>query len=384
MRWMTFEFKLVKEGKEGEARPGEFYTGHGIVKTPVFMPVGTQATVKGLTPEELKNIGAEIILANTYHLYLRPGHEVIENIGGLHKFMHWDGPILTDSGGYQVYSLNALRKVSEEGVTFKSHIDGSIHLVTPELSIHIQESLGADIITCLDECIPYPASYEDTRRSLELTTNWAKRSKETKRNNHQALFGIIQGGMYQDLRERSASEIVAMDVEGYAIGGLSVGETKSLTLEMIEYTISYLPKHQPRYIMGMGTPEDIVECVYRGGDMFDCVLPTRNARNGMLFTKSGKMIIKNSRYRFDKEPIDEDCDCYTCKNYSRAYLRHLLSAGELLGLRLNTIHNLHYFLHLMKDIRQAILEGRFVEFRKDFYDRRREAEFGISCLTPDE
>ncbi len=384
MRWMTFEFELVKEGKEGEARTGEFHTGHGTVKTPAFMPVGTQATVKGLTPEELKNIGAEIILANTYHLYLRPGHDVIEKIGGLHKFMHWDGPMLTDSGGYQVYSLNALREISEEGVTFKSHIDGSIHVITPELSIHIQESLGADIITCLDECTPYPVSYEDTRRSLELTTNWAKRSKETKRNDYQALFGIIQGGMYQDLRERSASEIVAMDLDGYAIGGLSVGESKSLTLEMIEHTISYLPKHQPRYIMGIGTPEDIVECVYRGGDMFDCVLPTRNARNGMLFTNSGKMIIKNSRYRFDKKPIDEDCDCYTCKNYSRAYLRHLLTAGEILGLRLNTIHNLHYFLCLMKEVRQAILETRFVKFRQDFYDRRREAEFGISHLTPDE
>ncbi|HIC92498.1 MAG TPA: tRNA guanosine(34) transglycosylase Tgt [Syntrophaceae bacterium] len=365
-----FRFKVIKKSKEGEARIGEFNTPHGMVKTPVFMPVGTQATVKGLTPEELKGIGTEIILANTYHLYLRPGHQVIERIGGLHKFMHWDGPILTDSGGYQVFSLNALREISEEGVTFKSHIDGSIHLITPESVIHIQESLGADIITCLDECTPYPATYEYTQRSLELTINWAKRSKATKTNNHQALFGIIQGGMYRDLRERSAKEMVEVDPDGYAIGGLSVGETKLLTWEMIEYTIPHLLPDRPRYIMGIGTPEDIVECVYRGVDMFDCVLPTRNARNGMLFTNSGKIVIRNSAYRLDEDPIDKDCDCYTCRNYSRAYLRHLFMAGEILASRLNTLHNLYHFICLMNDIRQAIFEDRFLQFRRDFYHKR--------------
>ncbi len=366
-----FNFDIIQKSNEGEARIGEIQTPHGRVKTPVFMPVGTQATVKGLTPEELKALGVEIILANTYHLYLRPGYEVIEMMGGLHKFMHWDGPILTDSGGYQIFSLRSLREISEEGATFKSHIDGASHFITPELAIHIQESLGADIITCLDECTPYPATYEYALRSLELTTNWAKRSKAAKTNSHQALFGIIQGGMHKDLRKRSAIEIVEMDIDGYALGGLSVGEDKSLTLEMIGYSIPFLPQDRPRYIMGIGTPEDIVECVYRGGDMFDCVLPTRNARNGMLFTSTGKVLIKNSRYRLDEGPIDEYCNCYTCRNYTRGYLRHLFMAGEILGLRLNTIHNLYYFVHLMKDIRQAILEDRFLEFRKNFYHKIR-------------
>lgn len=365
-----FRFKVIKESGEGRARVGEFNTTHGMVKTPVFIPVGTQATVKGVTSEELKAMGTEIILANTYHLYLRPGHEVIERMGGLHKFMHWDGPILTDSGGYQVFSLSALREISKEGVTFKSHIDGSTHVITPESTIHIQESLGADIITCLDECTPYPATYEYTQKSLELTINWAKRSKATRSNNHQALFGIIQGGMYKDLRERGAKEIVEVDTDGYAIGGLSVGETKLLTLEIMEHTIQHLPQDRLRYIMGMGTPEDIVECVYRGGDMFDCVLPTRNARNGMLFTNFGKIVIKNSAYRLDENPVDKDCDCYTCRNYSRAYLRHLFMAGEILASRLNTVHNLYYFIRLMKDIRQAIFEDRFLQFRKDFYNKR--------------
>jgi len=345
---------------------GRIITDHGEITTPVFVPVGTQASVKSLTPEDLLDLKTEIVLCNIYHLYLRPGHEVIRGLGGLHQFMHWGLPILTDSGGFQVYSLNSLRKVMDEGVEFQSHLDGSMHFLTPEKVIEIQEELGSDITMCLDECIPYPASYDYTLSALTRTTSWAKRCKEKKAKDYQALFGIIQGGMYQDLRERSAQEIMEVGFDGYAIGGLSVGETKILMYEMLGATIPFLPEDKPRYLMGVGTPADLLRCVEMGIDMFDCVLPTRNARNGMLFTSSGKIIIKNSRHAKESMPVDEHCDCYTCKNYSRAYLRHLFMAGEILSARLNTIHNLHFYFTLIEDMRQAIREDRFAAFSADF------------------
>jgi queuine tRNA-ribosyltransferase len=330
------------------------------------MPVGTQASVKSLTPEDLLDLKAEIILCNVYHLYLRPGHEVIKRLGGLHRFMHWELPILTDSGGFQVYSLSNLNKVMNEGVEFQSHLDGSRHFLTPQMAIEIQEALNSDIMMCLDECIPYPASYDYALSALVRTTAWAQKCKETKSKDTQALFGIVQGGMYADLRERSAREIIEVGFDGYALGGVSVGETKALMYEMIDATIPCLPGDKPRYIMGVGTPADLVRCVGSGIDMFDCVLPTRNARNGMLFTSSGKVIIKNARHAEESIPVDEHCDCYTCRNYSRAYLRHLYMAGEILSARLNTIHNLHFYFTLMKEMREAIHEDRFAAFSAAF------------------
>ncbi len=361
---------MLKKDSATDARLGKIHTNHGEINTPAFIPVGTQATIKALTPEDLKGLGAEIILCNTYHLFLRPGHELIKSLGGLHRFMHWDYPLLTDSGGFQVYSISANQKVSEEGIAFKSHLDGSSHFLTPELCMKVQETLGADVAMCLDECVPYPSSYEYVHDSLKRTTRWAKRCQESKKREAQTLFGIVQGGMFKDLREQSARELVNLNFDGYAIGGLSVGESTSLMREMVEHSAALLPREKPRYLMGVGTPEDIVESVKRGIDMFDCVLPTRNARNGMLFTSFGKIVIKNARHRSEDIPIDPHCTCYTCTHYSRAYLHHLFSAKEILSSRLNTIHNLFYYLSLIKELRMAILEGRFDHFYQNFYESR--------------
>ncbi len=363
-----FGFKLIKGSVTGP-RLGCIFTPRGTVQTPVFMPVGTQATVKALTPEELEELGCEMILANTYHLFLRPGHKLIERLGGLHRFMNWHRPILTDSGGYQVFSLSPLRKLTEEGVRFRSHLDGREVFLTPELAIEIQVSLGSDVIMVLDECTPYPADRSYTIESMELTHRWAERCKKIERKEGQALFGIVQGGMYRDLRKESATRLSEIGFDGYGIGGLSVGEPKELMVEMTEATVECLPADRPRYLMGVGMPEDIVEAVERGVDMFDCVLPTRCARNGLLFTSRGKLVIKNSQYKEDPEPLDPECECYTCRNYSRAYLRHLYTSGEILAARLNTVHNVHYYMKLMRDIRASIMEERFGSFKKAFYDK---------------
>ncbi len=318
------------------------------------MPVGTQATVKALTPENLESMGAQIILGNTYHLYLRPGHELIQSLGGLHKFMNWHHPILTDSGGYQVFSMNKLTKVTEEGVKFKSHIDGSSHFISPEKAIEIQQALGADIIMAFDEPTPYPSDIPTTQKSLQLTTRWAKRCKDAMKSENQSLFGIVQGGMHPSLRKESTEQITSLDFPGYAIGGLSVGEEKHLMNDMTELTASLLPELKPRYLMGVGTPENLLTCSSMGVDMFDCVMPTRNARNGYLFVTGGKINIRNSQHQRDPDPIDPNCPCYTCKNFSRAYLRHLIMAGEILALHLLTLHNSTFYQTWMKSIRQAI------------------------------
>jgi queuine tRNA-ribosyltransferase len=355
---MSFRFDILACDPRTQGRLGRIVTPHGELTTPVFMPVGTQASVKTVTPEELLACGAEIVLANTYHLYLRPTHTLIRDLGGLHRFMHWERPILTDSGGFQVYSLASLRKLTEDGALFQSHLNGSRHLLTPEKAVEIQEALGSDIAMVLDECVPYPAAYDYALASQELTTRWAQRAKVARRSSTQALFGIVQGGMYADLREKSARELVALDFDGYALGGFSVGETKRLMYDLIAQTAACLPEEKPRYLMGVGTPADLLRCVKRGIDMFDCVMPTRNARNGYLFTRHGKLIIKNARYAQDSRPIDPQCRCYTCQHYSRAYLRHLFVAEEILGPRLNTIHNLHYYMDVIHTIRAAIAEGR--------------------------
>jgi queuine tRNA-ribosyltransferase len=369
-----FRFELLKRDALSQARLGRFYTRHGIVNTPVFMPVGTMGTVKAMTPHELRDLGAEIILGNTYHLMLRPGHEIILELGGLHGFMGWEGPILTDSGGFQVFSLGDLRRITEEGVYFQSHIDGSRHALTPEGAVEIQEALGSDIMMILDECTPYPATFEYARDSMERTLRWGRRCREFHHRPEgradQALFGIVQGSMYRELREVSAIETVEIGFDGYALGGLSVGESKGEMHSMIEASIPYLPENRPRYLMGVGLPEDIIEGVRRGIDMFDCVIPTRNARNGMLFTSFGSIQIKHSKYTRDDSPVDPDCGCYTCRNFSRAYLRHLYLAKEILSARLNTIHNLYYYLNLMRGMRKAMAEGRFDGFCKEFYGKR--------------
>ncbi len=359
---MALEFTIRDRDRRTHARVGVISTPHGDIHTPVFMPVGTLATVKSLTPEDLVELGAQVILGNTYHLYLRPGHETIEQLGGLHRFMHWDRPILTDSGGYQIFSLAELVNVREEGVTFQSHIDGSKHFLSPEKAIEIQEALGSDIMMCLDECTSYPATREEALRSSELTTQWARRCREAKRTSERSLFGIVQGGMYDDLRERSVLDLIELDFEGYAIGGLSVGEDKKTMQDILAKTAPNLPVDKPRYLMGVGTPEDMLSAVVMGIDMFDCVLPTRNARNGLVYTGSGKVAIKNSQYAKDPRPIDENCRCYTCRHYSRAYLRHLFMAREILSYRLNTIHNLFYYTEFMTSIRQAIMGQRFGAF----------------------
>jgi queuine tRNA-ribosyltransferase len=326
--------------------------------------------VKGLTPEDLQSLGAEVLLANTYHLWLRPGTDVIKAVGGLHRFMHWSGPLLTDSGGFQVFSLASIREIREEGVTFQSHLDGSRHFLSPEEAINIQEALGGDIIMCFDECTPYPAEPEYVKSSMEMTLRWAHRCKRVNTRRDQGLFGIVQGGMSTELRRICAENLMEMDFAGYALGGLSVGEPKEEMLEVAAATLPRLPKNRPRYVMGVGMPEDLVELVALGADMFDCVLPTRNARNGMLFTRSGRLVIKNVSHRYEDIPVDENCTCYTCKHYSRAYLRHLFMAKEILAYRLNTIHNLWYFLELMRQMRRALAAGSFEEFRIQFYQQR--------------
>lgn len=359
-----FSFKLLKTATDSKARLGIITTDHGTIETPVFMPVGTQAAVKTLTPEELKENNTSIILSNAYHLFLRPGNKLIKNMGGLHKFMHWNGPILTDSGGFQVFSLNKLAKIKEEGVYFNSHIDGSKCFLSPEISMEIQQDLGADIAMVFDEPVPYPSSYEYAKNSNEMNSRWAERCKESHREENQALFGIIQGGMFKDLRKQSAEKILEIGFDGYAIGGLSVGEPKDLMFELVDCTAPLLPEDKPRYIMGVGTPTDIIKGILCGIDMFDCVIPTRNARNGTLFTSEGKVIIKNSKYTNDESPLDPNCLCYTCRHYSRAYLRHLFTAQEILSLRLNTVHNIYFYNNLMKQIREEIKNDSLADYYK--------------------
>lgn len=364
------KYELIKICKQTGARLGRLHTPHGVIETPIFMPVGTQATVKSMTPEELKEIGSQIILSNTYHLYLRPGHDLIERAGGLHKFMNWDKPILTDSGGFQVFSLGPLRKIKEEGVEFRSHLDGSKHFLSPEKATEIQNALGSDIIMAFDECAPYPADRQYVKNSLERTTRWLERCKAAhKYPEKQALFGIVQGGMYKELREQSAKEITAIDLPGYAIGGLSVGEPKDMMYEVLDYTVPLLPEDKPRYLMGVGSPDDLLEGVLRGIDMFDCVLPTRIARNGTVMTSQGKVVVRNASYAEDFTSLDSECDCYTCKNYTKAYLRHLIKCNEILGARLLTIHNLHFLLKMMENVREAIKEDRLLDYKKDFFEK---------------
>lgn len=355
---------ILKE--EGRARLGIVRTQHGDIDTPVFMPVGTQGIVKATSPRDLKEMGVRIILANAYHLYLRPGDALIQEMGGIHRFAGWNGAVLTDSGGYQIFSLGVLREIREDGVLFQSHIDGSRHFLTPEKVIRIQENIGADIIMCLDECIPYPSSYEYTKSSVGLTSRWARRCKEAKKPDDSMLFGIVQGGFYKDLRLKSAQELIGMDFNGYALGGLSVGEPKSIMWEMIDTVVDVLPPNKPKYLMGVGFPEDIVEGVYRGIDMFDCVIPTRHARNGSLFTREGRINIKHARYTNDESPIDERCTCYTCRTFSRAYLRHLFVSHELSSYFLNTVHNIFYYNNLLKTIREALQTGSFEVFYEQF------------------
>ncbi|MBI4691132.1 MAG: tRNA guanosine(34) transglycosylase Tgt [Nitrospirae bacterium] len=376
--------------KDANTRSGRITTKRGIINTPAFMPVGTQATVKAMSPDELKGIGAEIILCNTYHLYLRPGHETIAALGGLHRFMNWDRPILTDSGGFQVFSLAALRSIDENGVHFRSHLDGSMHFIGPEKAMEIQSALGSDICMAFDECTPYPASYDYALRSLDLTTKWANRCKKWMHDTrytihdkdttplnpplvrgelkggimHQALFGIVQGGIYRDLRKRSLEELIEIGFDGYAAGGLSVGEPKEEMYEIINFIAPLMPEDRPRYLMGIGDLKDVLVAVEAGFDMFDCVMPTRNARNGTLFTSTGRISIKRTEYKSDKDPLDENCGCYTCRNFSRAYLRHLYLAREILSMRLNTIHNLYFYLDFFKKMREAIKKKEFKGFRK--------------------
>ena len=367
-------FTLHTRSTECAARRGEVQTQHGTFQTPIFMTVGTQATVKAVTPENLVELGAEIILANTYHLFLRPGHELIRGLGGLHRFMNWDRPILTDSGGFQIFSLRELAKITEEGAAFKSHLDGSSLFLSPEDAVAVQEALGSDIMMCLDTCIPYPADRTETLAATELTSRWAKRSRAAQNDTGQLLFGIIQGGMHPDLRSLALDQLLEIGFDGYALGGLSVGEPHELMMDITEHTTQLMPQDYPIYLMGVGTPANLVESVYRGVDMFDCVMPTRNARNGMLFTSRGRVVIKNSRHSTDPRPPDENCGCYTCRNYSRAYLRHLYMSREILAYHLNTIHNLYYFVGLMRAMRQAIENDSFLQFRKDFYAMQEETE----------
>ena len=364
-------YELLHEDKNSGARRGVIHTPHGDIQTPVFMPVGTQATVKSLTPEELKeDIKAQIILSNTYHLYLRPGNKLIKKAGGLHDFMRWDKPILTDSGGFQVFSLGDLRTISEDGVEFKSHLDGSRQFFSPESVMEIENDLGADIIMAFDECCPYPSTYEYTKNSMERTTRWAKRCKEShKREEEQALFGIVQGGFFKDLRKQSVDDLINLDFPGYAIGGISVGEPKEEFLDILNYTTPLLPKNKPRYLMGVGTPDYLIEAALAGIDMCDCVLPTRIARNGTAMTWNGKVVVRNNTYAQDFRPLDDECDCYTCKNYTRAYIRHLVKANEILGVRLLSLHNLRFLTKLMERVREEIEYDNLLNFRHDFYKK---------------
>ena len=363
-------YELLHVDKNSGARRGVVHTPHGDIQTPIFMPVGTLATVKAMSPEELKNdIKAQIILSNTYHLYLRPGHDIVKEAGGLHKFMNWDRPILTDCGGFQVFSLSSLRKISEEGVLFNSHLDGSKHLFTPEKVMEIEEALGADIIMAFDECCPYPADYEYVKKSMERTTRWAVRCKEAHKTENQGLFGIIQGGFYKDLREQSAKDLISLDFPGYAIGGISVGEPKEEFLDILRYTTPLMPENKPRYLMGVGSPDYLIEASLAGIDMCDCVLPTRLARHGTALTSKGKLVIRNQNFARDWNKLDDECDCYTCKNYTRAYLRHLIKTNEILGMRLLSLHNLRFLTKLMERVRIEIEHDNLLAFREEFYKK---------------
>ncbi len=366
----SFGFSVLHASSDSAARSGRLLTRRGAVETPVFMPVGTLGSVKAAGQDELEELGARIILANTYHLYLRPGHEIIRDLGGLHRFMSWGGAILTDSGGFQVYSLAALSSVTDEGVLFRSHLDGSKHFLGPVEVMEIQEALDSDIAMVLDECTPYPAERARVKEAVRRTTLWAERCRELGAGPGRALFGIVQGGMYEDLREESAAALAGLDFDGYAVGGLSVGEDKETRARVLARTVPFLPEDRPVYLMGVGSPEDIVEAVRLGVDMFDCVMPTRNARNGTLFTARGRMSIKNARYARDDRPVDEECGCPVCSRYSRAYLRHLFTAREILAYRLNTVHNLYYYAGLMESIRAAVREDSMESFRERFYRKR--------------
>ncbi len=372
----NFSFTLIKECPHTGARAGILHTPHGDIETPIFMPVGTQATVKGLKVEDLKDLGAQIILSNTYHLYLRPGEDIVAQAGGLHNFMNWERPILTDSGGFQVFSLSKLRKVSDEGVEFRSHLNGAKHFITPEKAIEIEEKLGADIIMAFDQCTEAGASYADACEAMRKTKIWLERCVKAKTRDDQMLFPIVQGNLFKDLRKKCVEDTVPYAKCGIAIGGLSVGEEKSVMYDILDFLNPLLPKDQPRYLMGVGSPDCLVEGYGRGIDMMDCVLPTRIARNGTAFTKKGKLVVKNAIYKADFSPIDETCDCYTCKHYTRAYIRHLINADEMLGAELLSIHNLHFLLKLAHDCREAILGDYFPEFRKSFL-----AEYDISKST---
>ena len=364
-------YELLHQDRKTGARRGIVHTPHGDIQTPVFMPVGTQATVKSMTPEELKDLGAQIILSNTYHLYLRPGEKLVKEAGGLHKFMNWDKPILTDCGGFQVFSLSDLRTISEDGVEFKSHLDGSKHFFSPEKVMQIEENLGADIIMSFDECCPYPSTYEYTKNSMERTTRWAIRCKEAHKDfeEKQGLLGIIQGGFYKDLRKQSAEDLIKLDFPGYAIGGISVGEPKEEFLDILRYTTPLMPENKPRYLMGVGTPDYLIEAAISGIDMCDCVLPTRIARNGTAMTWRGKVVVRNGAYSRDFTPLDPECDCYTCKNYTRAYIRHLINTNEILGTRLLSIHNLYFLTKLMERVRIEIENDNLLNFRDEFYKK---------------
>ncbi|MHC0035784.1 tRNA guanosine(34) transglycosylase Tgt [Pseudoneobacillus sp. C159] len=363
-------YELIKTCKQTGARLGRVHTPHGSFDTPAFMPVGTLATVKTMSPEELKEMGAGIILSNTYHLWLRPGHEIIREAGGLHKFMNWDRAILTDSGGFQVFSLSEFRKIEEEGVHFRNHLNGDKLFLSPEKAMEIQNALGSDIMMAFDECPPYPASFEYMKNSVERTSRWAERCLNAHQRPHdQGLFGIVQGGEYEELRKLSAKDLTSLDFPGYAVGGLSVGEPKDVMNRVLEFTTPLLPTNKPRYLMGVGSPDSLIDGAIRGIDMFDCVLPSRIARNGTLMTSQGRLVVKNAKYANDFGPIDEKCDCYTCRNYSRAYIRHLIRCDETFGIRLTTYHNLYFLLKLMEQVRQAIQEDRLADFKEEFFEQ---------------
>lgn len=364
-----FKYELLHECKQTGARRGRIHTPHGIIETPTFMPVGTLATVKTLTKEELDQLGAEIILANTYHLWLRPGMDVIQAAGGVHNFMNWHKPMLTDSGGFQVFSLGHMRKIEEEGVHFRSHISGEKLFLSPEKAIELQNTIGADIIMSFDECPPMPATYEYVKKSLERTSRWAERGLNAHARKDQALFGIIQGGEFHDLRKQSARDLMSLDFPGYSIGGLSVGEPKEIMYDVLDHLTPILPKDKPRYLMGVGSPDSLLEGVLRGVDMFDCVLPTRIGRNGTAMTSKGRLVVRNAKYAKDFMPIDDECSCYTCKNYTRAYIRHLIHCDEVLGLKLVSLHNVHFLVHLMENVRTAIEHNRFGDFKAEFFEK---------------
>lgn len=370
MNGPPIQYELIKKCKQTGARLGIVHTPHGSFETPVFMPVGTLATVKTMSPEELKEIGAKIILSNTYHLWLRPGEDIVEEAGGLHSFMNWNGAILTDSGGFQVFSLSDLRRIEEEGVHFRNHLNGDKLFLSPEKATAIQNALGSDIMMAFDECPPYPSEYEYMKKSVERTSRWAERClKAHQRPKEQGMFGIVQGGEFENLRKQSAQDLVSLGFSGYAVGGLSVGEPKEVMNKVLEFTVPLLPENKPRYLMGVGSPDSLIDGAIRGIDMFDCVLPTRIARNGTLMTSSGRLVVKNAKYARDFSPLDEQCDCYVCRNYSRAYIRHLIKCNETFGIRLTSYHNLYFLIKLMGQIREAIRHDRLRDFREEFFER---------------